>query len=69
VIKEIRGIEIRTIESGKSLSNKINPWVADPSSIPFKVTFITDPDLLIKFKKLPFRNNIDNTVVNKRYND
>jgi len=33
------------------------------------VIFIIDPDLLIKLKKLPLRNNNESKVVSNRYID
>lgn len=56
-------------ESGKRFSISSKPCPPASLTIPLNVTFITDPVLSAKFKKLPLRNNNDSRVVNDRYKD
>lgn len=66
VINDITGIKMIKAESGQDRSINSNPSPAVFLKIPAKVTFITLPDLSIKFKLLPFRNKKESRIVNER---
>ena len=69
VTSEITGIRIIIAASGHRKSTDSKPFPPVSLISPVNVTFVTDPDLSIKVKKLPFRNNNVIRIVNDRYND
>lgn len=53
-------------ESGRRLYITSKPCPSALFTIPVNVILIAEPELLIKFKILPLRNNNESKVVNKK---